>query len=133
MHQKLQEIAEQYARVKQLVIDLEGDTAISGLTIRTVNDIRHTLDHVLIGVALEAEADEENADKIEHHYAEAVGHLENYLVNSYETISGKVLAICRERIDTAGPFTRIAKAKNLFKEAVSHYTMYTTAGACSSA
>lgn len=121
MHRRLKDVAEQYARAKQLVIDLEGETAISGLTMRTVNDIRHALDHVLIGIALEIEDAEQNAGKIERHYDDAVGHLDNFLVNSYEIIAGKALTICRERINTTGIFSRTGKAKNLFREAVSHY------------
>jgi hypothetical protein len=120
MHDKLKRAMEQYFHVKRLVLELEGFTALSSLTPRTFNDVRHTLDHILTGMNLEMTSDYSGA---EYHYTQAYEHLREYLLNAYEIIAGRALAKSYDKIKSAGTLTRVGKAWNLHNEAITHYNI----------
>lgn len=118
MDQKLREIADGYLEAKKRVLDFEGKTAISSLTPRTFNDIRNCLDDLMNAIAV-SEKDPKNAERL---FNEAIIHLQHYAPNAYEVIAGKFLRNTRERLDSAGLFSKTGRAKNLFNEAIAQYT-----------
>ena len=120
MHDDLKGAAEDYERIKPLILALESRTALSSLTARTLNDIRHTLDHLLIGIQMEsvAAADAEGA---RYHYSQAREHLREWAINSYEIIAGRALQTSRQRLLAAGSLSRARQAWESHNDAVKHY------------
>lgn len=120
MHSKLVELAKKYLETTQNIRRIEGETATSSLTARTVNDLRHLLIHITTAVTMEAEG--EPQDKIEAQYNEALMHLRNHAPNAFEIIAGKALNEAKRSIESAGHLSKVSKAQNLHDEAIEHYT-----------
>lgn len=120
MHPKLAELASRYARTKQHLTDLESATGLLSLTTRTINDIRHTLDHVLRGVAREADGDSQQAEYL---YEQGAEHLREHALNSYENVAGRSIKETRERLQGAPFYRSQDRAVELYDRAVSHYSL----------
>ena len=120
MHPKLSELADRYDRTKGLLSDIESETGYLSLTTRTVNDLRHTLDHILKGVALERNGELEQADYL---YSGAIEHLREHTLNSFENVAGMVLKATWKRLEEAGFFTDSAQAFDLYRRATRSYSL----------
>lgn len=120
MHPKLSELAERYARTKQHLTDLESATGLLSLTTRTINDIRHTLDHVLRGVTYEESGDRERASYL---YEQGAEHLREHALNSYENVAGRSIKKTREMLEGAPFYRSQERAVELYNRAVSYYSL----------
>lgn len=120
MNPKLSEVADRYARTKKLLSDLESETGYLSLTTRTVNDLRHTLDHILRGIAHEQSGDNRQARYL---YEGAVEHLREHELNSFENVAGMALRETRLRLEGAGFFSDAAQALGLQEEATKSYSL----------
>ena len=121
LNPKLKEIAKEYISAKQRIVALEDKTALSALTPKTINDLRDILDHLLSGIAI-TENPNSKTEKIETQYDDALSHIRHYTPNAFQIIAGKKLRETQIKIDEARPFSKIGRAKNIYEEAVSHYT-----------
>lgn len=118
MQSLLVEIAEQYIANKARLHALEGKTAIMSLTARTVNDQRHTLDHVLLGVLANSRGDEGEA---EYMLRQAKEHQRESILNAFEIIAGKALSEAQSALEKAGIFNSTGNSKAYFDQATQFY------------
>lgn len=120
MHPRLADLARKYVQIKGQVSDLESQLGYLSLTARTGNDLRHIMDHTLLGLAAEIDGDSEQADYL---YAQGIEHLREHGLNSYENVAGMALREAWEKLESAGFFTDKSQATDLHERARKSYSL----------
>jgi hypothetical protein len=119
---KINSIIDEYLWAKEQITALEGSAAHSSIHARTVDNIRHTLDHVLVGLSLTGSPDN-NPEKVAGQFDEAYLHILNYAPNAAEYLAGRSLKNARGAIASAGFFGKTENANKLYQRALDNYNM----------
>lgn len=120
IHPKLKQTIQLYFTVKGQIESIESQSALSAIHLQYIDNVRHTLDHIMAG--LRAEQDPARAGEAEQFYTDAYVHLSNLGPDSYEYIAGVMLSKLKSRIEDAGFFGEVGKALNLRRTAADYYT-----------
>ena len=119
IHPTLQNVVSAYRECKERVLIIENVSAVSPLHQTYVNNIRHTLDHIMAGLQSELDGD---ADKAVIQYNDAHSHIANSGPDAHQFIAGIMLKKLTSAIREAGFFEEIGNAKSQLSIAIDHYT-----------
>lgn len=120
MHPKLVELVERYAETKKHLSDLESATGVLSLTTRTMNDVRHVLDHVLLGIKSEMAGEEEKARYL---YVQGTEHLREHALNSYSNVAGRKIKETLDLLRGSAFFRSQERARELVERAQDQYSL----------
>lgn len=120
-HPLLKEIFDVYYITEKNKHYIENKTAIVMTNAKYVENLRHSISHLMEGLKLEFESGD--AEKINEQFTHAKKHLNDLDVNGYEYLAGLLLTRVREAIERAGFFVNINNAEPLHQEALDHFEM----------
>ena len=120
MYPRLKETVELYFETKRRVFEIESISAVSPLHQAYVNNIRHSLDHVMSG--LMSEINGNNSECALKQFDEAHAHIGNLGPDAHQYIAGVMLENLTKSIESAGFFGKAGKAKSQLDAAIGHYS-----------